>query len=304
MKKWSNLRNTELGRYKLFSMVVSALLIVSLLWQGVFAMLGTTGVDADAFAMMEAFSADVGDGLHEQRQAAWIYAVHNPTTEGGVWGQFWGAARFGAAGTEAVPPLPIFPHPGLTSRFTDSRGIIWRVIAAEGNSRLIMTEHVHMQYTPYNLENVYTRLSQSNLRVALNTWGAANLAPELAERARVPDNVDNDVRDAPGSWWPIAEENGTAGWTSPGAATANAPEALFVLSISEVNRYAAAVGTAGTERVARNTVGVAHHWQLRSPGESVPFPTLAVTASGSVGFWIATTAASNTGVRPALWINL
>jgi len=35
--------------------------------------------------MPDAFGADVGDGLHEQRQAAWRYAVRNPSAEGGVW---------------------------------------------------------------------------------------------------------------------------------------------------------------------------------------------------------------------------
>ena len=312
MGKWNNLRNTENGRYKLFSMVVSALLIVSLLWQGVFAMLGTTSVDADAFALMEAFSADVGDGLHEQRQAAWRYAVRNPSAEGGVWDQFWSAAQFGAAGSEAVPPslplpmwpdlppLPSLPAPGLTSTFTDSRGIVWRVIAAEGNTRLIMTEHVHMQETPYNLTNVYTRLSQSNLRVALSTWGTENLAPELAARAHVPNNVDNDLRATYGGYaWGL--ENEPAGWTSPGAAAANAPGALFVLSISEVHRYAAAVGATDAARVARNTAGVADIWWTRSPGGAAGGAVSVVNVNGNMHHSNATT---NRGARPALWIQI
>jgi len=112
MKKWKNLRNTELGRYKLSTMVVSALLIVSLLWQGVFAMLGTTSVEADAFAMLEAFSELSHDGLHEQRQAAWNYAVRNPAAEGGVWGQFWGNAHFGAAGRRPCQRCHLCRLPG------------------------------------------------------------------------------------------------------------------------------------------------------------------------------------------------
>jgi len=317
MKKWSNLRNAENGRYKLSVIVLSVLLAASLLWQGVFAMLGTTGVDADAFAMLEAFGADVGDGLHEQRQAAWIYAVRNPTAEGGVWGQFWGTAQFGAAGSDAVPiptptPTPAQLPPllpfGLASTFRDTRGIMWRVIAVEGNSRLIMTEHVHMQGVRYNLTNVYTRLSQSNLRVGLDTWGAMNLAPELAARARVPNNVDNDVRAAPGSpdglnrW---REENEPAGWTSPGAAAEHAPEAaLFVLSISEVHRYSVAVGTTSAERIARNTAGTAHNWWLRSPGTSGAVSLSTVHTSGSMNHTNASDSVADLGARPALWINL
>ena len=308
MKKWSNLRNTETGRYKLFSMVVSALLIVSLLWQGVFAMLGTTSVDADAFAMMEAFSELPHDGLHEQRAAAWSYAVRNPSAEGGVWRKFWENAHFGTAGTEVAPtpiptppPLLPFPDPGLRSIFADTRGIIWRVIAAEGNSRLIMTEQVHMMGTQYNTTNVYTRLSQSNLRVALDDWGVENLAPELAARARMPDNVDNDMRAAPGAWSSI--ENGEAGWTSPGAAAEHAPGALFVLSISEVNRHATAVGTTNAERVVRDLNGERGTWWLRSPGHHVAVNTVAIMHPYGQIVDLGAHSTS-TGARPALWINL
>ena len=301
MKKWNDFQNPVSGRYKLSTMVVSALLVGVLLWQGVFAMLGTTDANAELFAMMEAFSADVGDGLHEQRQAAWNYAVRNPAAEGGVWGQFWGTAQFGCAEAEAMPTLPPLPAPGLTATFTDSRGIVWRVIAAEGDSRLIMTEHVHGFSTPHNLTNVYMRLSQSYLRGALNTWGAANLARELAARARTPDNVDNDVRATyGGSGWQT--ENGAAGWTSPGAAAANAPGALFVLSISEIHRYAAAVGTTEAERVTREPCGTIRPWWLRSPGGNAGSPVSTLDSSGRVTNTNAPGATVPMGFRPALWI--
>ena len=325
MKKWRNLRNAENGRYKLSVIVLSVLLAASLLWQGVFAMLGTTSVDADAFALMEAFSADIGDGLHEQRQAAWRYAVRNPSAEGGVWDQFWGTAQFGAAGGEAVPtpaptpaptptptpeptptPIPTWPNvpnPGLRSTFMDTRGIVWRVIATDGNATLIMTEHVHGVGVQYNTTNVYTRLSQSNLRIALDGWGAMNLAPELAARARVPNNVDNDVRDAPGEWWPIVEENGAAGRTSPGAAVANVNGALFVLSLSEVNHYAATVGTTNEERIARDTSGTIRFWWLRSPGAAENSSSVAIVDTN--GTRNARNALNTSfGFRPALWISI
>ena len=319
MKKWSNLRNTEAGRYKLSTMVLAIALAGMILWQGVFAMLGTTSVDADAFAMFEAFSALPHDGLHEQRAVAWRYAVRNPSAEGGVWGQFWETAHFGTAGSEAVPtptpapmptptptpaqlpPLPDLPNPGLTSTFTDSRGIVWRVIANDRDAALIMTEHVHMPYTPYNLENVYTRLSESHLRTALNDWGTENLAPELAARARLPYNVDNDVRAAPGTHgWQL--ENGEAGWTSPGATAANAPGALFVLSVSELNRYASAVGSTLEERTATDTNDTAIGWRLRSPGNNVDTPTTRVNSRGNVNAPHAHEMIALLGARPALWI--
>jgi len=313
MKKWSNLRNAENGRYKLSVIVLSVLLAASLLWQGVFAMLGTTDANADAFAMLEAFSADVGDGLHEQRQAAWRYAVRNPSADGGVWDQFWGTAQFGCAGSETVPtptpipvptPLPNWPNvpaPGLTSTFTDSRGVVWRVLANEGNAMLIMTEHAYGA-TQYNTTAVYTRLSQSNLRGTLNDWGNENLAPELAAGARVPNNVDNDVRDVyEGDVWAVVfAENGAAGWTSPGVAAANAPGALFVLSISEVNRYAATVGTTNAERQARDTDGTARHWWLRSPGNPRTTSTVAIVETH--GNLVPTNVTGHLSFRPALWV--
>jgi len=196
------------------------------------------------------------------------------------------------------------PNPGLTSTFTDSRGIVWRVIAAEGNSRLIMTEYVHRRDVQYNLTNVYTRLSLSNLRDVLNDWGAENLAPELAARARIPNNVDNDLRAVPGPDWNIAE-NEPAGWTlpGPGVVAVNAAEALFVLSFSELNRYASAIGSTNAQRQARTPGGVNFAWWLRSPG-TAENATLSLVTSGGGKSISTANPFGNLGVRPALWINL
>jgi len=136
----------------------------------------------------------------------------------------------------------------------------------------------------------------------LDIWGAMNLAPELAARARVPNNVDNDLRATHVNW--SAAENGAAGWTSPGAAAANAPGALFVLSISEVNRYAAAVGTTNAERIARNTAGTAINWWLRSHGMTTTSPVSIVNILGNVNSAGAHYMTTAFGARPALWINL
>ena len=159
----------------------------------------------------------------------------------------------------------------------------------------------------YNLENVYTRLSQSNLRVGLDIWGAMNLAPELAARARVPNNVDNDLRAAHGGVWAtILAENEAAGWTSPGVAAANAPGALFVLSISEVNRYAAAVGTTNAERRAYDHLysWSRRDWLLRSPGTNALHPVTQVSSGGALNNANTGVVSSGIGARPALWINL
>jgi len=302
-----NIRNKETGKYNWSTIVLALILTGVLLWQGVFAMLGDADASAELFAMPEAFSADIGDGLYEQRRAAWNYAVRNPSADGGVWDQFWATAPFGAAGEDAVPTLPESLTPGLTSTFRDSRGILWRVIAAEGSSRLIMKEHLAQTSVGYNTTNVYTRLSQSDMRRLLNNWGAANLAPELRERARVPNNVDNDVRsnwDTTSPAWSAAE-NAAAGWTSPGVAAANANEALFILSISEINRYASAVGTTNAERVMRTVAqNWAIHWFLRSPGNSENLPVAIVATNGAISARNAPAPGETAGFRPALWIML
>ena len=309
MKKWNDFQNPVSGRYKLSTMVVSALLVGVLLWQGVFAMLGTTDVNADAFAMMEAFSADVGDGLHKQRQAAWNYAVRNPAAEGGVWGQFWGTAQFGAVGAVSEPtptptPLPVPAIPLVGDLFTHNN-VVWRVLHRQEGAALIITEHVHGVGTQYNTINTYTRLTQSILRGTLNTWAQDNLG-SLRHLALTPIGVDDDVRSVPGAGNWNNEENAAAGRTSPGARM-DSDSAVFVLSISELNQYFSPPGVNGNTpenqaaRIARDTNGTAHHWWLRSPGSN-----MASAAIAAAGGYLSATSSTNTsvGFRPALWISI
>ena len=320
MKKWSNLRNAENGRYKLSVIVLAVLLAASLLWQGVFAMLGTTGANADAFAMLEAFGADVGDGLQDQRAAAWLDAVENPTASGGVWGQFWENAQFGAPVPTPAPtptptpaptptptpaptptPGPTIPNVGGTFIYN---GVSWQVIAAQGNFRLLITTHVHAIGIPYDTTNGFRPLSQSAMRTRLNTWAEVSLGGSLRNRARVPDGVDNDVRtEAGGQGWHT--ENGAAGRTTPGAATTE-NTAVFILSVSEVNQYFATAAA----RIAPNVTGVVEPqwlgWWLRSPGNS---PTQSsnsqVNFNGNIGGIRATGPIDSQifGIRPALWVS-
>jgi len=303
MKKWRNLRNAENGRYKLSVIVLSVLLAASLLWQGVFAMLGTTGVDADAFALMEAFSADIGDGLHEQRQAAWRYAVRNPSAEGGVWDRFWGTAQFGAA--EGPLTVPYILQVGDLFVYND---VTWRVLHEQEGAALIITEHVFRWNTPYNTpENIYTRLSYSYLRGALDAWAQDNLGT-LRRHALTPIGVDDDVRSGPEAPGWSAAENAAAGLTGPGART-NSDAAVFVLSLSEANQYFGPPGENGrtpendAARIAKNIGGTTRGWWLRSPGMSVTAPVAYVLPSGGLSF-LASTGSIVVGFRPALWIQI
>jgi len=304
MKKWRNLRNAENGRYKLSVIVLAVLLAASLLWQGVFAMLGTTDASVDAFAMLEAFGADVGDGLQDQRAAAWLDAVENPAASGGVWGQFWENAQFGAAGAvSGALPVPTIPQVENVFAYNN---VIWRVLHRHGSAALVITEHVFGWGTPYNTTGGYTRLSNSYLRGALDAWAQDNLGT-LRQRALTPIGVDDDVFSDPSLQWSHAQ-NAAAGRTSPGERT-NSDSAVFVLSMSEANQHFVSEGVNGnTEENNRarrgRPVTTAGHfsWWLRSPGNSSSLSLSYVRATGH----LATNFANNPhiGFRPALWIQI
>jgi len=249
--------------------------------------------------MLEAFSELSHDGLHEQRQAAWNYAVRNPAAEGGVWGQFWGTAQFGAVGA----PLTAHHIPQVGGLLVYNN-VTWRVLHRQEGAVLLITEHVFGHGTRYNTpENIYTRLSYSHLRGALDTWAQNNLGT-LRRQALMPIGVDGDVRSAPGDW--DSTENAAAGFTSLGART-DSDAAVFVLSISEANQYFGPAGVNGNApenneaRVARDTNGSERTWWLRSPGTTA-HPAANVLPSGSISVGGAT--GGSTGFRPALWISV
>ena len=193
--------------------------------------------------------------------------------------------------------------PGGT--FTDSNGNVWRVLAVDANgNRLIITEHVLGVGTAYHTSNDYVRLSNSNrLRPALNNWYNNNLGSELRARALPANNIDNDVRSGPSMPWDWDLENAAAGWTSVGTGTATAVNSMFVLSISEFNRYNAA-GT--LNRLARDPGGSARMWWLRSPGTGTTGPGSNVRETGAINHANTTAAGfiSAVGYRPAMWITV
>jgi len=200
--------------------------------------------------------------------------------------------------------------------FTDSTGVQWRVLAEDGKgNRLIITEHVH-GLVQYNSSNIYTSLGQSDgLRIALNEWFVYTLAPELRENALPAGNVDNDVRlnigdDVDYSFWHqiTAHENEAAGWTVAATGAALPENSLFVLSISEVNKYSnlGTLNVQGMMRVIPEGHFVPVAWWLRSPGSSSYSPVALMWAGDSEieGFYVSVVAAtSKFGFRPALWIS-
>jgi hypothetical protein len=194
--------------------------------------------------------------------------------------------------------------------FTDSTGVQWRILfEAEDGNQLIITEYVH-GLTQYNSVNVYTFLGQSDrLRPALDTWFANTLAPELREVALVAENVNNDVRltaegDVEKFYAEVVHENETAGWSVAGG-TASQESPLFILSISEVNKYVT-LGTLnmqGMVYLIEHDLYVPASWWLRSPGSNVKSPVAIMSAGDTDGARItAVPATEKYGFRPALWI--
>jgi len=196
--------------------------------------------------------------------------------------------------------------------FTDSTGVQWRVLAEDGKgNQLIITEHVH-GLVQYNSSNLYTFLGQSDgLRIALNAWFIDTLAPELRENALPAGNVDNDVRLTSGGGTEVfhgvtAHENEAAGWTVAATGTASPENSLFVLSISEANKYSnlGTLNVQGMVRVIPEGHFVPAAWWLRSPGGSSDSPVTLMWACDSVGAFVSVASAtSKYGFRPALWIS-
>ena len=310
-----NIRNKESGEYNWSTIVLALILTGVLLWQGVFAALGGAeyvdlaedGESAmvyvpdegymstvEAFSMIEPFSASAGDGLESQRVTAWRNAVANPAVHGGVWEAFWANAPFGGGGSvthHSGGGGTLASHPYVGSRFFCSRGIWWRVIAADGNNRLIMTE------------GGYNRGDWVRRRTAVMNWAAENLASELRAAMRVPNDA---------SFW----ENTIS--TPGGASTAN--DSVFTLSEAEFNAYLGVASLTAARNARERPTAIPelrngeHMWTHFNPAQSITsghtqgWGLRTANASGrwvnlSGGVSSNATSLSGLYVRPALWIS-
>jgi len=211
--------------------------------------------------------------------------------------------------------LVLSRYPESAERFTDSTGVEWRVLTEDGDgNKLIITEHAHGvngrlgETVAYNSTNDYTRLGESDvLRSALNIWFTNILAPELKEIVLPAENVDNDVRFVPGGTeW--QSENSLEGLTRAGDGIATPENALFVLSISEVNQYFSNNITLRIiNRVLRRPnrdlrgTDVPRSWWLRSPSGNPAYP-IAYVSVDTEAFIHHLPADEPIWFRPALWI--
>jgi hypothetical protein len=195
--------------------------------------------------------------------------------------------------------------PAAGEEFTDNNGVVWRVLAQEGDKKLIMTKYVYGVDTKYNTTAVWNHLDTSgnNLKSALQTWYTDTAGTDIKAAAVPYVTPLADYRTAyntPAAF--NAAENQAAGYSHPqasGAVTANGSNAIFVLSISEANQY---LGSAQAGKIAydASSTGTAKHWWLRSPGTQGSCVSNVNTSGGIIG----NTAAYFTvrGFRPALWV--
>jgi len=200
-----------------------------------------------------------------------------------------GTGMWAAADTPAPSSSPHLNFPPVRGTFTDSTGLVWRVLHEDANhNRLIITETVQTSlWYVISSEVNWVPFLQSNLRIALNSM---TLAPEIAANALLPNGIENDVRNRPGNF--NARENEAIGRTSAGAPIppTNAANGLFVLSLSEANHYFA-------NNAARRTDS---SWWLRSPGDTNALSATVVQNNGSM---TAMPPFTTHGLRPALWVS-
>ena len=160
----------------------------------------------------------------------------------------------------------------------------------------------------------YTTLRQSDgLKPALIDWYDSCLAPELKAAALPADNVDCDVRLAPhnstsgDSSYQI--ENEPVGWTNAGTGESTAENTLFVLSISEFNRYLElrTLNKQGYSDPSELDALISVSWWLRSPGSHEKYaPTVSISTGYDTDGPIVSASGPEhkAGFRPALWIQI
>ena len=253
-----------------------------------------TGMFLNSFTLTQRPAGQVYYAIVADMQAATIYmweeefTMHSDRPLSGAGRAFMNRVTFGIPSVGGV----------FTDRETGHR---WRVLAHEGYNKLIMTEHVHNVGVQFNTVNEFVPWHQLTAAQPIRTQMNAFWGDSIGARLRgltVPANgLENDVRTSTAMDW-NPSENQAIGRTTPGIGEANAVNALFALSISEVNEYFENTNAA---RIGREPNGTAHHWWLRSLGTTTS-NVASVFTSGDLSSNNASF--TNRGFRPAMWIRL
>ena len=175
----------------------------------------------------------------------------------------------------------------------EDNNVTWRVLHENAQGyRLIMTEDVQgwergmiANDRRYNITNVWTPLRESNLQNTLNNWWGANVSNALRNVATPVENMDENYGNSTST-------------PSEGVVAANGSNTLFVLSLTEVERYLPTV----TSRIGSDLNEQGRIWYLRSQRSIVgsDFPINAIRADGLASSQRADITAI--GFRPVMWI--
>ena len=177
--------------------------------------------------------------------------------------------------------------------FPDDKGIVWIVIAKEGDFKLIITKNTYGR-SPYNTSNLYTLFEDSTMYTAMQNWFNSQAGGNI--KALALDYAYQDANGQPvakgtigagieydwnGSFPSKSEWFHTMGaansrhanerraWTKPGDLSTKGNGQVFALSISEANKYFQSTGNIskpGENNKGRRATGVAPFYWLRSPG--------------------------------------
>ena len=179
-------------------------------------------------------------------------------------------------------------------------GYEWRVLDTQGRRALIIMENV-WENRPYDRSGNSVTWETSSLRRELNDEFYNSIPLEdrrKIRRARVP-NLVNPHFGTPEGW----RRNITRDYA-------------FILSLEEIIKYFGDSGQLGIRdvgvwliddqyndaRIAYNANGETSLWWLRSPGRN-SWDAARIHVGGAINFHGVNVGLSDTGVRPALWVN-
>jgi|GEM_PF-3717962 len=239
--------------------------------------------------------ADIGPGGYRGAAIGNITSANN-----GVRPALWVQGNAPAANPGYYTPVG--------ERFTDANGISWTVLTIDENGNRLIATHNHLlPSVQYHSVNTFVTLSNSDgARPALNAfWNTID--PALRVAARPAAGIDTDVFSAP-TYRNLPAENAPAGLTfvNPANPPVTANNALFILSLSEYNRYNPPTGRPLTMGNQQYSI-----W-LRSPGGAT-FGGGGLSASSApqlrrffnMGSWFHASynnTASSAYLHPVMWI--
>lgn len=192
----------------------------------------------------------------------------------------------GATKTFAVSVVAYEENLGETpvgGGFEDASGVEWIVLGEENGYKLLITKYVQggRTYQYNNVGTAWIPFESSWLKSRLQVFYETEVGADI-KKIVVAYEPLTDVRNGSSNYTADTELGDAAnGWSHPGtaAATTNGSNAVFTLSLAEVNRYWPPA-TNKADRVTMDVNGVPRSWWTRSPGN--PACCIVSNSNGSI----------------------